>query len=178
MCSRTSLTYVWLYTHINTRIQITNTRSCLSWARWRRNAPRAEPEKCFKALAAPTLVRGNRRADTRARTALGPYFSHKLMFCLLRMHNCASRATRSSLPCSPFRFPCLHRPDVGPSATTPPTWLISMVMTRNEDSNGYREREYTQCIPCTRHYPWTGYAPVTCYPQGQYSCHPTRDIFN
>lgn len=105
-----------------------------------------------EALAAPTLVRGNRRADTRAHTALGPYFSHKLMFCLLRMHNCASRATRFSSPSASLPFSVSTQ--TGRRTVrddTADTSLISMAMTCNEGSNGYRDREYTRCTPYTRH---------------------------
>lgn len=84
-------------------------------------------------LTAPTLVRGNRRADTRAHTP-APYFNHKLMFCLPRMHNCASRAHR------PFPdFSCTSRERIRPDAThRPEHWpLISLAITGNEVSNGF-----------------------------------------
>lgn len=63
-------------------------------SRWRR-APECLNQRnvLSEPLTAPTLVRGNRRADTRAHTR-APYFNHKLMFCLPRMHNCARCSPR------------------------------------------------------------------------------------
>lgn len=90
-------------------------------------------------LTAPTLVRGNRRADTRAHTP-APYFNHKLMFCLPRMHNCASRRWSPGFSC-PRRG--TGRPDV--HLDDEDEALISLTMTRNEASNGFAN---TPCNPC------------------------------
>lgn len=143
--------------HINTWVQITNTRPCLVGGAHRSLNQRnvlSEP------LTAPTLVRGNRRADTRAHTP-GPYFNHKLMFCLPRMHNCASRAGRPGVSC---RRRSDTRPTTGRDTTTRPRPRravdIPDNVTRNEASNGFAN---TPCNPRVHAHPHTATVPLSMH---------------
>lgn len=172
MCSRVPaplLTRIIIYAY---KYASTNNKHAVVsqlWARWRRNAPRAEPEKCFKR---GTHGRPRSSAATDAPTCArtpGPYFNHKLMFCLLRICIIV-RESRVHPPPSPplsssaLRFSCPHRPDR-------PRWH-----RRHRRRGWYQwrwhvtrtlmdihEREYTQYIPCMYTVlSMTGYAPVTC----------------
>lgn len=176
--SSCALTHVYIYIVIYTRVQITNTRSCLSCeARWRRNAhPELNQRNVLsEALQAPTLVRSNRRADMRAHTP-GPYFNHKLMFRLLRI--CI--IVRENLLFFPLRppFAFSRLTQTEPTATSwhrrhrrrgwyQWRWLVTKALM------DIHEREYTQhiCYVRTRYYRWTGCAPVKRYLQEQYSYH-------
>lgn len=121
-----ALTHVQSYTRINTRVQITNTRSCLSCELV---GGATHPELNQRNVLSEALTRRPRSsAATDAPTCVrtpGPYFNHKLMFCLLRMHNCARESrypapSSSFLPSSALRFSCLHRPDRPMTSSPPP----------------------------------------------------------
>lgn len=135
------------------------------WARWRRNASRAEPEKCFKR---GTHGRPRSSAATDAPTCArtpGPYFNHKLMFCLLRICIIV-RESRVHPPPSPplsssvLRFSCPDRPRWHRRHRRRGWYQWRWHVTRT--LMDIHEREYTQYMPCMYMVlSMTGYAPVT-----------------